>query len=456
MSIPHRLDAYVRVSRVAGREGASYISPSVQREQIQGWAKLRGVEVGDWHEDFDQSGGKLDRPGLNALLARIKARETEGVVVAKLDRLSRLGVADALKLVEQITNDGGQIAAVDLGIDPTTPFGEFGMTIMLALGRMERRRLGDSWAIARERAIARGAMVGPTPYGYRRLEDGTNEPHPVERVHVQRAYELAAAQGARAACRYLRENAPSQRHWDTATTRRMLGRRTYLGESGHGEFVNASAHEPLVSRAIWEAAQTEPRAYVVSGTYPLSGVCLCGTCGATMAAGPRTSTGKRAYRCSAAQTMYKGAHCPRPATIVADNLEDYVREGVRPILADLVADAAEGGDDLTLAERAVTEAELELEAFASDLLMRRALGDGYHDQLALRVNAVEGAQAQYRTLAKDSQTSGMLSEESLDDPKKMGILLRSIPIAIRVAAGRGKVEDRVAIYPSNGDTPSGE
>jgi hypothetical protein len=45
MSIPKRMDGYVRVSRVAGREGPGYISPSVQREQIEGWAKLR--EVGD-------------------------------------------------------------------------------------------------------------------------------------------------------------------------------------------------------------------------------------------------------------------------------------------------------------------------------------------------------------------------------------------------------------------------
>ena len=81
------------------------------------------------HEDLDQSGGKLDRPGLNALLARIRAGETDGVIVSKLDRLSRLGVVDALRLVEEITEAGGSIAAVDLGIDPTTPFGEFGMTI---------------------------------------------------------------------------------------------------------------------------------------------------------------------------------------------------------------------------------------------------------------------------------------------------------------------------------------
>jgi hypothetical protein len=33
------------VSRVAGREGAAYISPDVQREAIERWANYRGVVI---------------------------------------------------------------------------------------------------------------------------------------------------------------------------------------------------------------------------------------------------------------------------------------------------------------------------------------------------------------------------------------------------------------------------
>src|SRR5690348_4805918 len=90
---PQRNDGCIRVSRVAGRDGESFISPEVQREQIKASGKLRGVEVAAWHEDLDQSGGLVDRPGLDPLLARIESGETEGVIVAKLDRLSRLVVA---------------------------------------------------------------------------------------------------------------------------------------------------------------------------------------------------------------------------------------------------------------------------------------------------------------------------------------------------------------------------
>ena len=76
-------------------------------------------------------------------------------------------MADALRLVEQITDAGGSIAALDLGLDPTTPLGEFGMTIMLALARMERRRMSEAWEHAK-RGIDRGARMGPTPFGYTR------------------------------------------------------------------------------------------------------------------------------------------------------------------------------------------------------------------------------------------------------------------------------------------------
>ena len=48
------MDQYVRVSRVAGRSGESFISPDLQREQGAAWASSRGVEVAVVHEDLDQ------------------------------------------------------------------------------------------------------------------------------------------------------------------------------------------------------------------------------------------------------------------------------------------------------------------------------------------------------------------------------------------------------------------
>ena len=165
------LDGYIRVSQTRGPRRRLVISPSVQRDAIQGWADARGVRIGMWHEDLDQSGGKLSRPGLDAMLERIRTGQTGGLAVAHLDRLSRAGVGDALRLVEDVHGAGAKIAVVDLGIDPTTPVGEFSMTLFLALGRMQRRQFTQKWDEAQGRAIGRGIHFR-APFGYTKPGEG--------------------------------------------------------------------------------------------------------------------------------------------------------------------------------------------------------------------------------------------------------------------------------------------
>lgn len=441
------MDGYIRVSRVGTREGPGYISPGVQREQIEGWAKLRSVEIAAWHEDYDQSGGKLDRPGLNTLLQRIENSETDGVIVAKLDRLSRLGVADALKLVERITDAGGSITAVDLGIDPTTTFGEFALTIMLALGRMERRRITESWAIAQRRAIQRGVHISPTPYGYQRGADGRLLIEPREAMHMRRAFELAATQGVKASADYLLAQEP-ERTWRISTVRRALARRVYLGETSQGDLVNTDAHEPLVSRSLWEAAQHEPRRYVRSSDrYPLSGIATCGTCGHPLVAGPRKGKGSpRRYRCSALQTFHKGPRCEHGAQVSADWLEGYVRECIAPLLPDDIG-VADGSDRLALAERALSEAESELEAFSADLTLRRALGGRYAEHRDSRIMEVEQTRGAYRELARAAERRERVdvADATSTDPRVFAAALRSIGVSIVVAAGHVRDPNSVLI-----------
>ena len=48
----------------------------------------------------------LSRPNFDKALERVRRGETGGIVVAKLDRFSRAGVADALKLIESIEGAG--------------------------------------------------------------------------------------------------------------------------------------------------------------------------------------------------------------------------------------------------------------------------------------------------------------------------------------------------------------
>src|SRR5215208_4794441 len=116
-----KLDGYIRVSRVGGREGDGFISPDVQRKQIETWASANGVEVVAWHEELDKSGGRMDRPKLREAIERCKAGETEGIVVAKRDRFAR-SLTGALTAIKELNDAGAVFAAAD-GLDGSTPEG---------------------------------------------------------------------------------------------------------------------------------------------------------------------------------------------------------------------------------------------------------------------------------------------------------------------------------------------
>ena len=83
-----RLIGYVRVSRVGGREGDSFISPAVQRGRVEAYAGAQGHQVVVWEEDLDQPGSRYQRRGFQAALEAVERGEAEGIAVAALDRAS--------------------------------------------------------------------------------------------------------------------------------------------------------------------------------------------------------------------------------------------------------------------------------------------------------------------------------------------------------------------------------
>src|SRR3954466_6122163 len=92
------IDGYIRVSRVGDRSGESYISPDVQQRAIEAWAAERAVELVLHEPEENVSGGTMDRPVFNRLMERIRAKESGGLVVYKLDRFARTLVGGLVTL----------------------------------------------------------------------------------------------------------------------------------------------------------------------------------------------------------------------------------------------------------------------------------------------------------------------------------------------------------------------
>ena len=175
-SVGHRcwvlVDGYIRVSQVGGRQGASFISPAVQRDQIDGWAKLNGALIGEVFEELDESGARADRPMLLAALRRVEQGHSQGLVVAKLDRFGR-SLVDGLANIERIREAGGTFVSVQDGLDLGTPTGKLILRIMFSMAEWELDRVRANWDVAQARAVARGIHGGGyTPFGYDRVKKG--------------------------------------------------------------------------------------------------------------------------------------------------------------------------------------------------------------------------------------------------------------------------------------------
>lgn len=453
------LDGYIRVSRTRGREGDSFISPKVQRDRIQGWADGRGVRIAAWHEDLDQSGGKLHRPGLDAMLARISTGQTGGLAVAHLDRLSRAGVADALRLVESVHEAGAKIAVVDLGIDPTTPVGEFSMTLFLALGRMQRRQFQERWQEAQSRAIGRGIHFR-APFGYTKPGKAAPiVPNPDTAPLVRRAFEMrAAGEPWPRIAAFLNERHPPNRApaWTRSTVSHLIRNSAYLGQATCGRHVQAGAHEPLVSAELWEAANAvkaqAPSRGNGEGTL-LSGLVRCAGCRYVMSPGATQGAGRPeqllTYAC---RRNHSAGRCQCSCAIKRETIEQYVENAFLERYAEVSIEGVADSADLDAARRDVAEAEADLEAFRDNERVCAALeavGDSaFEDGIAARAEQVIAAReklAAARASAVGFALPDAVSYRTLTVPERRALLRAGVgAVFVRrslVRGGRGRVPD---------------
>lgn len=154
---------YLRVS--TDEQAASGLGLEAQRATIAAAALARGWQV-TWIEDAGHSAKTLKRPGVAQALALLAKGEAHGLVVAKLDRLSR-SVQDFAATMDTARRQGWALVALDLGVDTTTPAGELVANVMAAVAQWERRvislRTVEALAAARERGtrLGRPRQIGP-------------------------------------------------------------------------------------------------------------------------------------------------------------------------------------------------------------------------------------------------------------------------------------------------------
>jgi len=349
---------YIRVSRVAGREGDSFISPAVQREKIEQYLASQNHTLVEWAEDLDQPGSKYERPAFQRALEAVEAGEADGIAVAAIDRFAR-SVPDAAVALRRLEQAGGALISVRDTLDTTTSVGRFARTMMLALAELELDRTRENWRTAREHAIARGVHISHVPiFGYRRRDDGGLEPDPETAKIVRELFRRrAAGEEWRSLARWLDEASPREGGvWLAPSIRSLVRSRTYLGIARSGDIENPDAHPPLVPRAVWEAAQEHrPSANKRGDSEPalLAGLVRCSACQYGMPRSAPRPHGSPRYGCHG---RHANGHCPEPSKISQRLTDAYVE---RVFLEELARApiAAEGTATTTKLDAAVAKLE---------------------------------------------------------------------------------------------------
>jgi site-specific DNA recombinase len=160
---------YTRVSTDHGLE-QDFNSLDAQHDAAQ--AYIRSQAHAGWtlirsrYDDGGYSGGSTERPALQRLLADVRARKVDVIVVYKVDRLTR-SLADFAKLVELFDGHGVSFVSVTQQFNTTTSMGRLTLNVLLSFAQFEREvtseRIRDKIAASKRKGLWVGGIA---PLGY--------------------------------------------------------------------------------------------------------------------------------------------------------------------------------------------------------------------------------------------------------------------------------------------------
>ena len=268
-----RCAIYTRKSSEEGLE-QGFNSLHAQREACEayvlsqageGWTALTAE-----YDDGGFSGGSMERPGLQALLADIRRGLIDVVVVYKVDRLTR-SLADFARIVELFDSHGVSFVSVTQAFNTTTSMGRLTLNVLLSFAQFEREVTGERIRDKIAASKAKGMwMGGRPPLGYdardRKLVVNGAEAE-IVRAIFHRYLELGSVITLE---RDLKDRQVHSKRWINAKGQAaggaplargalyyLLANPVYRGAIRHKERLYPNAHPAIIDEPLWDAVQAK-------------------------------------------------------------------------------------------------------------------------------------------------------------------------------------------------------
>jgi site-specific DNA recombinase len=356
-----RCGVYTRKSSEDGLE-QEFNSLDAQREAClayiasqrhEGWRALPAV-----YDDGGFSGGTLNRPAMQRLLADIDAGRIDLVVIYKVDRLTR-SLADFAKLVEVFDAHGVSFVSITQHFNTTTSIGRLTLNMLLSFAQFEREvtgeRIRDKIAASKRRGMWMG---GPVPLGYdvqaRKLVVNEAEAETVRSIFlcyvelgsVRLLEQRLRDRGIRSKLRQMADGSlRGSQLLGRGALYLMLRNRLYHGEVAHKGAVYPGEHQAIVDQPLWDAVQqrlTEQQAKVADRPDAKAPSLLTGLlydeAGERMTPSHAVKAGKR-YRYYVSASLITGSRSQTPhgMRVPSAEVESGIIERMRQFLTDRTA-----------------------------------------------------------------------------------------------------------------------
>ncbi|MDP4576031.1 recombinase family protein [Qipengyuania sp. G39] len=231
----------------------------------KGWSQLAEI-----YDDGGISGGTLERPALQRLLADIAAGKIDIVVVYKVDRLTR-SLLDFAKLVEAMDKAEVSFVSVTQSFNTTTSMGRLTLNMLLSFAQFEREvtaeRIRDKIAASKAKGMWMGGVV---PLGYE-ANGGTLAIDNKHAAFIRNIFDrYLEIRNVRLLAAQLSEQGIHVPKRVTGTGRKLGGKPftrgqiykilsnpIYIGKICHKGEIYDGQHGAIVDREIWDRVQAQ-------------------------------------------------------------------------------------------------------------------------------------------------------------------------------------------------------
>lgn len=273
-------------SRVSTKEQVNGYSIDEQKERMEAYCVAKGFKSYKHYSDPAFSGGNTKRPALQDLLNDIENGLIDGVIVYKLDRLSR-SQKDTLILIDDyfIKNNCFFISICE-NFDTDSPFGRAMLGILSVFAQLEREQIKERMTMGREARAKDGLWHGGAnaPIGYDYI-NGNLVPNEDAKTVKKIFEDFVAGKPRNRIVTELSHKGITHKKgaYNPVNVRRMLNNDVYIGNITFNGQVFKGKHDPLIAPELFYKAKDILDRFEWTQRKPsktlLGGLIFCGQCG---------------------------------------------------------------------------------------------------------------------------------------------------------------------------------